>query len=308
MDAELHGCPISPEQLREVLVSVAVGRRPQIREEAVCLECKRRGTVCVMVAQGLPCLGPVTQSGCGALCPTFGRGCYGCFGPREQANAASLARTFGSGRARGRGGQPPVRGVHRLVRPVPRRDRRRTAARPGMTPYRHVTGDDGGRPCTATDGGTLVVDAPGDEHEFKVGYITRVEGEGSLSLRVRDGEVVEARLRIFEAPRYFERLVVGRTGDEVIDIVARICGICPIAYQMTAVHAFEDLYGVEVDPSVRALRRLLYCGEYDPEPRAPRVPAARAGLPRLPVGPRDGGGPPRGRGAGPRDQDAWATS
>lgn len=97
VDAELHGCPISPEQLREVLVSVAVGRRPQIREEAVCLECKRRGAVCVMVAQGVACLGPVTQSGCGALCPTFGRGCYGCFGPREQANAGSLARTFAAG-------------------------------------------------------------------------------------------------------------------------------------------------------------------------------------------------------------------
>ncbi len=91
VDAELHGCPISPEQLREVLVSVAVGRRPQIREEAVCLECKRRGIVCVMVAEGLPCLGPVTQSGCGALCPMYRRGCFGCFGPREQANTVSLA-------------------------------------------------------------------------------------------------------------------------------------------------------------------------------------------------------------------------
>jgi len=97
VDAELHGCPISPEQLREVLVSVAVGRRPQIREEAVCLDCKRRGTVCVMVARGLPCLGPVTQSGCGALCPSFGRGCYGCFGPREQANTTSLASMLADG-------------------------------------------------------------------------------------------------------------------------------------------------------------------------------------------------------------------
>jgi len=110
--------------------------------------------------------------------------------------------------------------------------------------------------------GTLVADAPGAEREFNVPYVTRVEGEGSLVLRVRDREVVEARLKIFEAPRYFERLVVGRTGDEVIDIVARICGICPIAYQMTAVHAFEDLYGVDVDPAIRSLRRLLYCGEY----------------------------------------------
>lgn len=112
------------------------------------------------------------------------------------------------------------------------------------------------------DGGTLVVDAPGVEREFKVGYLTRVEGEGTLVLRVRGSEVVEARLKIFEAPRYFERLVVGRTGDEVIDIVARICGICPIAYQMSAVHGFEHLYGIEIDPAVRALRRLLYCGEW----------------------------------------------
>jgi coenzyme F420-reducing hydrogenase alpha subunit len=79
---------------------------------------------------------------------------------------------------------------------------------------------------------------------------------------IRDGRVEQAQLAIFEAPRYFERLVVGRTPDEVLDIVARICGICPIAYQMTAVHAFEALFGVAVDPSVRALRRLLYCGEW----------------------------------------------
>jgi coenzyme F420-reducing hydrogenase alpha subunit len=101
-----------------------------------------------------------------------------------------------------------------------------------------------------------------DERLFAVEELTRVEGEGSLRLRVRDGEVVEARLRIFEAPRYFERLVVGRTPDEVLDIVARICGICPIAYQLTAVHAFESLFDVRIDPRIRALRRLLYCGEW----------------------------------------------
>jgi len=100
------------------------------------------------------------------------------------------------------------------------------------------------------------------ERRIEVGQLTRVEGEGSLRLFVRDGEVVEARFGIFEAPRYFERLVVGRTPDEVIDIVARICGICPIAYQMSAVHAFEDLFGVRIDPAVRALRRLIYCGEW----------------------------------------------
>jgi len=103
---------------------------------------------------------------------------------------------------------------------------------------------------------------PVDERIYEVGELTRVEGEGSLRLRVRDGEVVEARLGIFETPRYFEALVVGRTPDEVVDMVARICGICPVAYQMSAVHAFEDLFGVRIDPVSRALRRLLYCGEW----------------------------------------------
>jgi coenzyme F420-reducing hydrogenase gamma subunit len=98
VDAELHGCPINQDQLRELLASVALGRRPQIREEAVCLDCKRRGNVCVLVASGTPCLGPVTQSGCGALCPTFGRGCYACFGPKELANARSLADSLLVGR------------------------------------------------------------------------------------------------------------------------------------------------------------------------------------------------------------------
>ena len=100
------------------------------------------------------------------------------------------------------------------------------------------------------------------DRTFEVGMLTRVEGEGSLTLRVHDGKVVEAHLGIFEAPRYFEHLVVGRTPDEVIDIVARICGICPVAYQMSAVHAFESLFGVEIDPAVRSLRRLFYCGEW----------------------------------------------
>jgi len=97
VDAELRGCPIDPGQLLELLTALAIGRRPQLPDEAVCLECKRRGTVCVMVARGLPCLGPVTQTGCGALCPAFDRGCYGCFGPREAANATSLASWLTTG-------------------------------------------------------------------------------------------------------------------------------------------------------------------------------------------------------------------
>ena len=90
VDAELRGCPIDPGQLVELLTAVLVGRRPQLPDEAVCLECKRRGVPCVVVARGLTCLGPVTRTGCGALCPAFGRGCYGCFGPRENPTVATL--------------------------------------------------------------------------------------------------------------------------------------------------------------------------------------------------------------------------
>ena len=97
VDAELRGCPIDPGQLLELLTALAVGRRPQLPDEAVCLECKRRGKVCVLVAHDMPCLGPVTHTGCGAMCPAFDRGCYGCFGPREAANPASLAQWFGQG-------------------------------------------------------------------------------------------------------------------------------------------------------------------------------------------------------------------
>lgn len=91
VDFELRGCPIDRGQLLEVIRAFLLGARPQIRDEAVCLECKRRGIVCVMVAEGIPCLGPVVHTGCGVLCPDFRRGCYGCFGPREWANTRSLA-------------------------------------------------------------------------------------------------------------------------------------------------------------------------------------------------------------------------
>jgi sulfhydrogenase subunit delta len=92
VDFELRGCPIAKAQLLEVLGAFLHHRRPNIPTFSVCLECKRRGTVCVMAAQGTPCLGPVTQAGCGALCPAYDRGCYGCFGPMESPNTASLGR------------------------------------------------------------------------------------------------------------------------------------------------------------------------------------------------------------------------
>ena len=92
VDFELHGCPIDKRQLLEVISAFLRGRRPGIPSTSVCTECKRRGTVCVMVAHGTPCLGPVTHAGCGALCPAYNRGCYGCFGPMETPNTVSLTR------------------------------------------------------------------------------------------------------------------------------------------------------------------------------------------------------------------------
>ncbi|MEJ2481219.1 MAG: Ni/Fe hydrogenase subunit alpha [Acidihalobacter sp.] len=90
----------------------------------------------------------------------------------------------------------------------------------------------------------------------------RVEGEGALELEVRDGGIETLHLRIFEPPRYFEKFLEGREGWEVLDIVPRICGICPVAYQLSAVHAMEQAFGVQPTPWVRALRRLMYCGEW----------------------------------------------
>ncbi len=95
-----------------------------------------------------------------------------------------------------------------------------------------------------------------------VGMIARVEGEGALRVTVKDGQVRDVELRIFEPPRYFEAFLVGRRYDEVPDIVARICGICPVAYQMSAVHAIEQAFGITVNGALRDLRRLLYCGEW----------------------------------------------
>ena len=101
-----------------------------------------------------------------------------------------------------------------------------------------------------------------DPRTIRVAAITRVEGEGGLLVRLRDGQVDEVQLNIFEPPRLFEALLRGRRLEEVPDITARICGICPVAYQMSSVHALEVALGVQVSPEIRRLRRLLYCGEW----------------------------------------------
>jgi len=97
---------------------------------------------------------------------------------------------------------------------------------------------------------------------INVPVLARVEGEGALSLTIREGHIEELKLRIFEPPRFFEKFLEDRAYHEILDIVARICGICPVAYQMSAVAAIESAFGVNIDPWVRAMRRVFYCGEW----------------------------------------------
>jgi len=94
VDFELRGCPINKHQLVELITARLAGRKPNLPAHSVCIECKRMANVCIAVARGVPCLGPVTQAGCGALCPSYDRGCYGCYGPMESPNAASLSNQF----------------------------------------------------------------------------------------------------------------------------------------------------------------------------------------------------------------------
>jgi coenzyme F420-reducing hydrogenase gamma subunit len=94
VDYELRGCPISKAQLVDLLTALLAGRKPNLPTGSVCLECKRKGTPCLMVSRGIACMGPVTHAGCGALCPSFGRGCYGCFGPSSEANIEAMSAEF----------------------------------------------------------------------------------------------------------------------------------------------------------------------------------------------------------------------
>ena len=91
VDFELRGCPINKGQLIDVLSALLIGRRPITPAQSVCVECKLKGNICILVSQAVPCMGPVTHAGCGALCPSYLRGCYGCFGPKETPNASALS-------------------------------------------------------------------------------------------------------------------------------------------------------------------------------------------------------------------------
>ena len=169
VDFELRGCPIDKHQLLEVVTAYLHGRRPNVPGYSVCMECKRRGTTCVLVAHGTPCLGPVTQAGCGAICPAYARGCYGCFGPDRE---------------------PEHRGA---LEAVARRRHERPVARPGLP---HVQ-----RERTRVQGGEHPWVGP---RRFRTDYLARVEGEGAMLVKIRDGKAVDVKLRIYEPPRFFE--------------------------------------------------------------------------------------------------------
>ena len=113
----------------------------------------------------------------------------------------------------------------------------------------------------------------GETRTIRTEALARVEGEGAMQVRIRDGEVEDVELQIYEPPRFFEAFLRGRDFKEAPDITARICGICPVAYMTSAFNAMEDALGVEVDEQIRSLRRLMYCGEWIESPRPPRLPA-----------------------------------
>ena len=118
VDFEIWGCPIDKRQLLAVVRSLLSGAKPTLPTHSVCMECKRSGAVCVVVAHGQPCLGPVTRTGCGALCPTMHRGCYGCFGPADDTNMSSftaLLQRLGVGREEA---VRRLRGINGYVRPL----------------------------------------------------------------------------------------------------------------------------------------------------------------------------------------------
>ena len=228
VDFELRGCPIDKGQLLEVVTAYLNKRRPNVPGYSVCMECKRRGTTCVTVAHGTPCLGP---GHAGRLRRDL---------PGIRARLLRLLRADGDSEHRvaleaaaGAGDERP--GARARLPHV-----QRESARIRGGEHRHEL-------ATKT---------------LRTDYLARVEGEGAMLVKIRDGKPVDVKLRIYEPPRFFEAFLRGRHFTEAPDITARICGICPVAYQTSSVNAMEDACGVEVGPQIRALRRLLYCGEW----------------------------------------------
>ena len=199
-----------------------------------------------MVTKGIPCLGPVTQGGCGNLCPAGRPRLLRLLRPQGRRQHRGAGR--GAGRARGRPAHDPG--------PLRRLHRRRARLCQGASRHDAIT------------------------RGHQVEALARVEGEGRFKVRLEGGKVVRSEFSIFEPPRYFEGLLRGRSYQDAPDVTSRICGICPIAYIMGASQAMEDALGWQVPQPIADLRRLIYCGEWIQSHVLAHPPAARAGLPR----------------------------
>ena len=253
VDYELHGCPIDRRQLLEVITALLVGRKPEHPARTASASSASSATTSAWSWRtGHPCLGPVTHAGCGALCPAHHRGCYGCFGPMETPNAAAQAGPAARDRHVGGRRDPGLPHLQhrcaRVHRAVP--GHRRAAA----------------GAAASTCAGCASEDREPVTHR-RIGRSTCGRWPGSRA-RARctsayaATRVEDVRLEIYEPPRFFEAFLRGRRHTEPPDITARICGICPVAYQMSACAAIEDACGVTVDGPIADLRRLLYCGEW----------------------------------------------
>ena len=209
--------------------SLQPGLYTRLPTYSLCMECKQAGHVCVTVAGGIACMGPVTQAGCGALCPGFGRGCYGCFGPCDTANTAALRHIW-----RERLGLSEKRIRHAFQ---------------GINAWAHPFRQESERPVT-------------DSKTIQVKQLARVEGDGGLLVKFRDGRPTLAQFTITEPPRLFEAFLRGRHFTEVPDITARICGICPLAHMLSAGQAMEKRSWPGRCVQTHNLRRLLFLGEW----------------------------------------------
>ena len=243
VDFELRGCPIDRQQLLEVISAFLVGRAPGVPDQSVCVECKPE-------IQRLRARRPGhTVPGAGHPCRMWRAlselppGVLWVFragrGRERRCHGAGVGR-HGDAAGRDRPSVPHLQCVGRTV-PIRARwpcDRPRAEEEADMT--HRASGS----------------------RALSTGALARVEGEGAMRVEVRDGELVDVQLNIYEPPRFFEGFLRGRGFEEPVDITARICGICPVAYQLSACAAIEDALGITIDEPLRQLRRLLYCGEW----------------------------------------------
>ena len=247
VDYELRGCPIDRGSCSTLWPRCWSAANRGCRPPRCAPSASGRGVTCVTVADGIACLGPVTHAGCGALCPRHHRGCYGCFGPTATPNMR-----------RDDPAAAPRRHVRRRRRPGLRHLQRHRSSPPSGS----------GADDEQTDG------------TLRVGALTRVEGEGALHVELRDGVPETVELNIYEPPRFFEAFLRGRAYTEPPDITARICGICPVAYQTSACNAIEDACGVTLDRRTRRAAPAAVLRRVDPQPHPAHLHAARPGLPR----------------------------